>query len=273
MANKPNVKVPNPYQLVDPTLEALRQLGGSGTNEEIYEKVIAIMQLSPEVIDVPHGDGSAGQSELAYEMAWARTHLRQLGKIQNTRRGVWAIVEANAPVQPTPETTAAAATTEEVDQEDAWKTELHIVLTQTLTPSGFERLIQRMLRESGFVQVEITGRSGDGGIDGRGIVRLNGFLTFHVFFQCKRYAGAVSVDKIRDFRGAMEGRADKGLFITTGYFTRDAEKEAVRDGARPIELVDGDHLAEKLLELRLGLTVETVERVTVDCAWFEAMSK
>lgn len=271
MAAKHSAKVPNPYQLVDPTLEALRQLGGSGTNEEIYEKVIEIMKLSPEVLDVPHGD--SGQTELAYEMAWARTHLRQLGKIKNAGRGVWAIVEPSVVAQvPAPKVTADS-TTAVAEQEEGWKGELHSVLTKRLSPLGFERLIQRMLRESGFVQVEITGRSGDGGIDGRGIVRLNGFLTFHVIFQCKRYSGAVSVDKIRDFRGAMEGRADKGLFITTGYFTRDAVKEAMRDGARPIELVDGEHLAEKLHELRLGLDVETVERIRVNTGWFDALSE
>jgi restriction system protein len=270
MPAKRIVKVPNPYQLVDPTLEALRQLGGSGTNEEIYEKVIEIMNLPPEVLDVPHGD--SGQTELAYEMAWARTHLRQLGKIRNARRGVWAIVEASVVAQlPVPKVTADS-TTAVAEDENGWKEELHSVLTKRLTPLGFERLIQRMLRESGFVQVEITGRSGDGGIDGRGIVRLNGFLTFHVVFQCKRYSGAVSVEKVRDFRGAMEGRADKGLLVTTGYFTRDAVREAMRDGARPIELVDGEHLAEKLHELRLGLDIETVERVRVNTDWFDAIS-
>jgi restriction system protein len=270
MPPKRALRVPNPYELVDPTLDALRQLGGSGTNEEIYEKVIEIMELPPEVIDVPHGD--SGQTELAYEMAWARTNLRQLGKIKNAGRGVWALAETSVAAQTSSRKVTADSTTAVAEDENGWKEELHAVLTKRVTPLGFEKLIQRMLRESGFVQVEITGRSGDGGIDGRGIVRLNGFLTFHVIFQCKRYSGAVSVDKIRDFRGAMEGRADKGLFITTGYFTRDAVREAMRDGARPIELVDGDHLAEKLHELRLGLDVETVERVRVNTDWFDAIS-
>lgn len=265
-------KVPNRYELQDAVLNALKQLGGSGTNEEIYEKVIQALKLTAELVDQPHGSGKAGRTALDYEMAWARTYLKNAGKIQAPMRGVWALQDSG--LVPT---TVEAKPAEEGDKvsvpdEESWKEELHRVLTEVLTPSGFERLIQRMLRESGFVQVEVTGRSGDGGIDGRGIVRLNGFLTFHVFFQCKRYAGAVGVEKIRDFRGAMEGRADKGLLITTGYFTRDAEKEATRDGARPIELVDGEHLAEKLRELRLGLKIESVERVQVDEAWFRAIS-
>jgi restriction system protein len=109
-----------------------------------------------------------------------------------------------------------------------------------------------MLRESGFVHVEVTGRTGDGGIDGKGIARINGFMSFHVLFQCKRYKGSVTAGEIRDFRGAMVGRADKGLFISTGSFTPAAVKEATRDGAPPIDLVDGDELAEKLKELALG---------------------
>jgi|SRR5665213_597604 len=266
-------KVPNRYELQDPVLKALNQLGGSGTNEEIYEKVIEILKLPSEIVDLPHGKGEAGRTALDYEMAWARTYLKNAGKITTQTRGVWTLL-TNSDIEILPKKEAAKKQSNEVPvDEEAWKDDLHRVLTKVLTPLGFERLIQRMLRESGFVQVEVTGKSGDGGIDGRGIVRLNGFLTFNVFFQCKRYAGAVGVDKIRDFRGATEGRADKGLFITTGYFTREAEKEATRDGARPIELVDGEHLAEKLRELRLGLKVENIERISVDEEWFKAISE
>lgn len=149
-------------------------------------------------------------------------------------------------------------------EESSWKQQLSIVLTQKLDPSAFERLIQRLLRESGFVQVEVTGKTGDGGIDGKGIARINGLMSFHVLFQCKRYKGSVGASEIRDFRGAMVGRADKGLFITTGTFTAAALKEATRDGAPPIDLVDGDELADKLRELELGMQIEIVQRVVID---------
>ena len=154
------------------------------------------------------------------------------------------------------------------EEADSWRGHLHRVLTQRLDPSGFERLVERLLRESGFVHVEVTDRSGDGGIDGKGIARLSGLLSFHVIFQCKRYQGTVSAGHIRDFRGAMVGRADKGLFITTGTFTRDAVREATRDGAPPIALIDGDQLADKLKELGLGIETEVVEKVAVDENWF-----
>jgi restriction system protein len=160
----------------------------------------------------------------------------------------------------------------DLPEEDRWKDKLNEVLTQQLSPQGFERLVQRILRESGFVAVEVTGRTGDGGIDGKGIARINGFMSFHVLFQCKRYKGSVGSSEIRDFRGAMVGRADKGLFITTGTFTTGAIKEATRDGAPPIDLVDGDELAEKLKELSLGVTTELVPRVVVNPAWFVGLS-
>ena len=122
-----------------------------------------------------------------------------------------------------------------------------------LPPAGFERFCQRLLRESGFQQVTVTGQSGDGGIDGIGILQVNALVSFKVLFQCKRYRGAVGPGHVRDFRGAMMGRADKGIILTTGSFTADARKEAVRDGVPPIELVDVDKLVEMLEQLELGL--------------------
>jgi len=146
--------------------------------------------------------------------------------------------------------------------EETWREELLTKLLN-LSPDAFERLCQRLLRESGFVEVRVTGRSGDGGIDGVGIVRLGGLLGFPVLFQCKRYRGSVSPSAIRDFRGAMIGRADRGLVITSGTFSRDAKTEATRDGAPPIDLVDGEQLLDKLKELRLGVTVKMIEQVSV----------
>lgn len=140
-----------------------------------------------------------------------------------------------------------------------------------ISPSSFERLCQRLLRELGFQNVEVTGQTNDGGIDGKGILRLGGVLSFHVIFQAKRYKGSVSPSIVRDFRGAMVGRADKGLIITTGTFTREAKKEAQRDGSPPINLIDGYDLAEKLKELRLGIEVELVEKVNIKNDWFKTL--
>ena len=111
----------------------------------------------------------------------------------------------------------------------------------------------------------MTGKTGDGGIDGTGVLRMN-LLSFQVIFQCKRWQGSVGASTVRDFRGAMVGRADKGLILTTGAFTADARREATRDGAPAIDLVDGEALCDLLKQHQIGLTVRMVEEVTVDAA-------
>ena len=168
------------------------------------------------------------------------------------------------------ETTTDSEETKELDKLTDWKKYLLSILLE-ISPNAFERLTQRLLRESGFTQVEVTGRVGDGGIDGKGIVKLSGFLSFHVIFQCKRYKGTISSSQIRDFRGAMQGRSDKGLFITTGAFTRDAIKEATRDGAPPIDLIDGELLCDKLKELNLGVETKITESVEIINDWFRKL--
>ena len=158
---------------------------------------------------------------------------------------------------------------EDLDQEVEiadWKGRL-LASVGSMKPDAFERLCQRILRESGFIRVEVTGRSGDGGIDGVGVLRMN-LVSFHVLFQSKRWAGSVGSPEVRNFRGAMQGRADKGLIITTGAFTADARKEATRDGAPAIDLVDGETLCELLKDLRLGVKVKMVEELEIDPGFF-----
>jgi len=253
------------------TLTALNQLGGSGTNNEINEKVIQILNLPEELLNLTHKNSN--QSKYEYQMAWVRTMLKDQGLIKNSKRGVWALRDNNTIQLPEYKFKFSKDQEKSVDKEisedEKWKDKVIELITEHISPSGFERLIQRVLREKGFSQVEVTGKSGDGGIDGKGIAKINGILSFHIIFQCKRYKGKVSSKEIRDFRGAMAGRTDKGLFITTGSFTRDAILEASRDGAPAIDLVDGEKLAEKLKELGLGLDVELVEKVTVNEDWFK----
>lgn len=280
-------------QLLNPLIKALRALGGSGSIQEIYDKVVELERLSEQVLLQPHGENS-DQTEVAYRLAWARSYLKKFGLLENSKRGVWSftaqakdldkvnpteVVRAvralsKKVVEKTTERLAPRETPDELlqeeAQEEAWKLKLNGILTK-LEPGAFERLTQRVLRELGFIQVDVTGRSGDGGIDGRGIARINGVMSFHVLFQCKRYKGSVGPGEIRDFRGAMVGRADKGLFITTGVFTPAAVKEATRDGAPPIDLIDGEEFAEQLKELGLGVKKELIETIKVDEHWFEGV--
>jgi len=278
-------KLPTFDKLMNPLLRALGALGGSGSVEEIYSKVVEIERFSDDVLAQLHDPENSNNSEVWYRLAWARTYLKKYGLLENSKRGVWALTakartldkvdpkDVVRTVKALDRKEAAAKPTDQpvpgVPEEEAWKQTLHAVLTQKLSPAAFEKLVQRILRESGFTQVEVTGRTGDGGIDGRGITRIHGLMSFHVLFQCKRYKGSVSAGEIRDFRGAMVGRVDKGLFISTGTFSPAAIKEATRDGAPPIDLMDGAELAEKLKELGLGVRTETVEVPRVDAKWFE----
>ncbi len=283
-------KVPTFDQLMNPLLAALRDLGGSGSIEEIYQRVIQNLRLSEEILSQLHDPEVGNKTEVDYRLAWARTYLKKVGVLKNSVRGVWSLANPDMiavdpkevvkqvrdnhkrakETQPDPEHPTSVNDTEQ-SEEQTWRAKLFHILTKVVEPSAFERLIQRLLRESGFVQVEVTGRTGDGGIDGKGIARIHGFMSFHVVFQCKRYVGIVSSSHIRDFRGAMVGRADKGLFITTGTFSRDAVKEATRDGAPPIDLVDGDQLTDKLKEFNLGVATALIESVTVQEDWFKSL--
>ena len=287
-------QIPTYDRLMNPLLQAVRELGGSGSTDEIYQRVAENLKLPEDVLSVSHDPETSNQTEVQYRLAWARTYLKKFGFLESPQRGLWSLakkaetisaVDTNevqrfvrefyrkekAAKPSVKRANGAEAESEKPEEAKAWRSKLHSILTKALSPAAFERLIQRVLRESGFIQVEVTGRSGDGGIDGKGIARIHGFMSFHVVFQCKRWQGVVGSAEIRDFRGAMVGRADKGLFITTGSFSRDALKEAVRDGAPPIDLIDGDQLAEKLKELKLGVITELIENVSVNEDWFKAI--
>lgn len=288
MANKLETmhesNVPTFDRMMNPLLEALSQLGGSGTIEEIANATADIMQIPDETLEILHDPSRGSQTEFEYRLAWTRTYLKKYGLLENSSRGVWALTPRGVNTKKVNPNTVKryvreqdrkkkeSESTEEEDVADDWRDEVLDALFE-MDPSAFERLVQRVLRESGFIQVEVTGRSGDGGIDGRGIMRIGGLLSFHVIFQCKRYQGSVSVGHVRDFRGAMVGRADKGLLITTGNFTKDAVREATRDGAPAIDLLDGDLLVDKLKELELGIKSEkvVVEQVNVDRDWFQSI--
>jgi restriction system protein len=282
------VAVPTRDELFNPLLRALKELGGSASIQEQEETVAKILQLSDEDVSQIH---RGNRTKFSYNLAWARTYLKRYGLLENSDRGVWALSEKGRVTDSvTPERVIrlvhnedrASRETEDEDGDDQGSEELVQELrwqdealgaVKAMPSNAFERLCQRLLRESGFIQVEVTGRAGDGGIDGRGVVKLGGLLSFHVIFQCKRYRDTVSSSAIRDFRGAMVGRADKGLFLTTGTFSRDAKAEAQRDGAPPLDLIDGDELVVMLKDMRLGIEVKqkVSEDVIVKREWFQTI--
>ena len=279
--------------LFNPTLKAIKALGDSATISEIEDEVIRLLNLSDEAINEIHRGST---TKLTYRLGWARNYLKNYGLIDNSTRGVWALTEKGQK-------------TDEVNQEEVkryvnnkyreerrqaseisnkpyksesdepivleaeesdWKENL-LDTIKSIRPEQFEKLCQRLLRELGFVDVDVTGKSHDGGIDGKGILKIGGILSFRVVFQAKRFQESVSSRYVRDFRGAMQGRADKGLIMTTGTFSRSAKLEAQRDGAIQIDLIDGNEFAQRLKELKLGVEVEKVEKVTVKKEWFDSI--
>jgi restriction system protein len=269
-------------ELVWPTLLALREMGGSASNEELLSKVISVANISDDVMEIVHSDGR--QPKVQYNLAWAKTYLKKAGALDNSQRGVWSLTDmgehltqadvATVPgivrkaYVPSAQNVGSTELDDAIgyDELASWKDQLLKSLL-SMEPSAFERLSQRMLREAGIIKVEVTGKSGDGGIDGIGVLRVN-LLSFTTFFQCKRYAGTVGAGAVRDFRGAMVGRGDKGLVITTGTFSADARREATRDGAPAIDLIDGDMLCQLLKDLKLGVKTIQVEQVLVEEEFF-----
>ena len=273
-----------------PTLKVLRDLGGSASIDEIRDRVAAAMHLSQDQLDLVYP--SSGGLIAADRMSWARSRMKPAHLVESAGRGVWVLTDlgrlaADWPAEKVKRASADAYRALYAQRKEAtgnnpvlpieelptieWNDQLLEIL-RAIDPTAFERLSQRLLRESGFVKVEVTGKSGDGGIDGSGVLRMN-LISFQVLFQCKRYAGSVGASTIRDFRGAMQGRADKGLIITTGGFTADARREATRDGAPAIDLIDGEALCFLLKDLHLGVTTRQVftEKIELDPSFFDAI--
>ena len=264
-----------------PLLDALRELGGSATPGEAKAVVIDKAKLSDtELTKLLPSGGSAVENEIA----WARDYLRRAGLIDGSERGIWRLTETGRNTRLSvdqarelrkgiyEEMRRQKGGTESDPPDDSIEATPDsdgdlLAAIYAVSPPGFERLCQRILREAGFSEVRVTGKSSDGGIDGDGILQVNELMSFRVLFQCKRYQGAVGAKEIRDFRGAMIGRTDKGIYLTTGSFTREAEKEATREGAPPLELVNGDELVRLMQRLGLGVSPRTV--YDVDARFFQ----
>lgn len=274
MSNKnTNKYILRSANLLQPTFEALKNLGGSGSNSEILDQVIQDLKIPDKIVDIPHQSKYNNyQSELAYQLAWARTYLSKYGVIDNSTRGIWSICNNYNDVQ-TLDTKAIIEhfnkirnggkkesnkdnLKEEIneypDEIEPWRAQLSEIL-HNMNPYGFERLSQRLLRECGFSQVDVTKKSGDGGIDGFGKLKINGIFSFNVAFQCKRFSGSVTASDIRDFRGSLTTDIEKGVLITTETFTKAAIEEATMPGKKQIDLIGGEEFITKIAELSIGV--------------------
>ncbi len=274
-------KGPKFIRFFDPILNVLNELGGSGNSSEVKDLVIEKMNIPETELEEKL---KSGASRVRNQIAWARIYLVKAGLLDDSsKRGIWSLTKKGAVTKLSMEdswklfkkvhssfiaknnekdkTIIANNEIEEFVAEEQELSDDLLTVLQSLSPNGFERICQRLLRESGFKKVTVTGKSGDGGIDGEGILEINPLMSFKVLFQAKRYQGSVGSSIVRDFRGAMQGRADKGIIITTGRFSQDAKKEAIRDGAPPIELVDGEQLINLFEKNELGVKPKTIYEI------------
>lgn len=285
--------VPRYPNLMNPILRALKENGGSCTIGEIHDKVLEQLKLPKVTVEELHNNSN--QSELDYQLAWARTYLRKYGAIDSSSRGVWSIVQGypeTAEVDPREVVrtvrgnnvdNTASATDNSISDDSAgegasaidgddnvfnWKERLSEIL-KNMDAFAFERLSQRLLRECGFTDVKVTKRSGDGGIDGTGKLLINGIFSFSVAFQCKRYTGTVGAPQIRDFRGSLDSNIEKGVLITTGVFSQEAKREACAPGKKQIDLMDGDTFMNKLAEYQIGLRERIIKDYDISLKFFE----
>ena len=264
------MKGPEFLKYINPVLTTLQANGGAGNSSNVIEQIIEELGITDEELEEAT---SNGQSRIRNQIQWARFYLFKAGLIDNAQRGIWRLTNEGLEKTLTDDDVyilfkgvqesvkkSPTVTPKKLDQkfeETATEDEEHSIgllnLIQNLPAGGFEKLCKRLLTEIGINDITITGGSGDQGIDGKGIVKLNDVVSLNIVFQCKRYKETVSPHHVRDFRGAMQGRGEKGLIITTGRFTKEAKNEANRDGVTPIELIDGDRLVELFEKHHLGL--------------------
>ena len=288
---KPKTKQSEFVRWFAPLLQALKDLGGSAAPREALERIAEIENV-PEALR--NEILSSGQERFYNQVHWARQYLVWEGLIDSGKRGVWTLtpkglatqldsnsardiflerVRKHAAIKKVTNSLSESVAdidgkpqdTPQSDDDASLQSFLRVV--KDLSPNGFERLSMRLLREAGFERVSVTGRSNDGGIDGVGVLQLNELVSFNVVFQCKKWEGSVPPKEIRDLRGAMAGRAEKGIFLTTSTFTSNARAEAERPGAVPIELVDGEKLFDMFKRYELGLKPRTV--FDIDLAFFD----
>lgn len=273
-----NIKAPRGKDLAYATLQAVDRRGGSAKSKELTNAASEITGLTEEQLE------TLSMNTVQMRMAWARTGLKSSGHLDNSQTGVWSLTkEGRSLLRSEPSIAqerarqayekgwairreekalrAAEQVTKRVDFNDSWKSDL-LKAVKSMEPVAFERLSLRLLTEAGFRDLETASRTGDGKIEGVGTYRCH-LVSSRVYIQCKRWTGNVPAREIRVFQGAMAGRAGSGLFITTGTFTRDAQ-QAAKDGAQPIDLIDGEELCDLLKEYGLGVTVETREHVTIN---------
>lgn len=282
------MKGPQFLVYISPIVETLKDMGGAGVTSDVIDRVIEKLQIPEKEVEKTIASGG---SRVRNRIQWARLYLTKAGLLDSKIRGTWKLtdkgwnsvlsekevealfkmVQSTFSHVPAEENKNKKISSKNIEEDISTEEEEHsqklLEIIHKLSATGFERICKRLLIECGFQNVQVTGKSGDNGIDGIGLLEINDLVSFKILFQCKRYKDSVGPGAIRDFRGAMQGRADKGIILTTGRFTKDAKLESIRDGVPPIELVDGEKLVEMFEKYELGLKPKTV--YDIDQSFFE----
>lgn len=268
-------------------MEALRDLGGSARPKEITQHIGEKYKLPEEILSERYS--KSGVLKFQNQLAWARQYLVWEELLEPSKHGVWALSKKGWDTSLTEkqghdiflkwvkifQDLREGKNTENIDKEADKIIEIQeetepenpnnnikptlIEVLQNLTPTGFEHLCGRLLREYDFENIEITQRSHDGGIDGYATLKLNPFVNLSVFFQCKRYQATVPTEKVQAFIGVMETNkrsVEKGLLITTGNFAK-AAMEIAKSNIK-LELIDGDKLVEMFEKIGLGVNSKII---------------
>ena len=273
------MKGPDFLKFFKPLIETLKENGGAGKTSDITDSVIERMNIPEEDLEVKL---SSGAYKVRNSIQFARLYLVKADLMDSSSRGLWKLTEKgfnsnlnedkvyaifkevqeglnnNSKKKSKTEKKKIEEEIENEEVEDESHNTTLLNILKNLSPSGFEKICKRLLIEIGLENVHVSGKPNDQGIDGSGVIKINEVINFTVIFQCKRYKETVSPSYIRDFRGTMQGRADKAIFITTGRFTQESKNEAKRDGVPPIELIDGEKLVSLFEKYELGLKPKQV---------------
>ncbi len=255
--------LPKQSDIEIPLLRTLAEMGGRGVPRDIYPRV---RQFFPSVTDADVAETLvSGGNKWANRIQWVRQHLISRGEVESAGHGVWAITEkgrARLGAVEKERSAPAPATSFNLEElAEEYSAAFHdkvLQKLQDLTPQQFERFANALLEAYGFSEMHVTGKAGDGGIDGSGKLRV-GLATMDVAFQCKRWQGMVGRPEIDKFRGAISGEFQQGIFFTTSDFSGPARDASIKKGAVPIVLLNGDSIVRLMVEKGLGVKRRPVE--------------
>jgi len=267
--------IPSEKDIELPLLQEIEAAGGEAKPSELYDKVAThFLQLTPSDQTAKHR--RSGLLIWANRVAWARQHLVNKGEIDASVYGIWKITARGRvrlgkgvvlPSAPKPPPLSTIGELLDIERQQA-RAQLHELL-MNLHPQQFEEFAAKLLESVGFTDVEVTNYIGDGGIDGYGNLEM-GVVQVKAAFQVKRWQQNVSRPNIDQFRGAIQGKFDQGIYITTSDFSDEAKKVSSVAGAVPIVLINGDRVVDIMLEKGLGVRQEPLTVTRIDEEFFAA---